>query len=125
MRVNMFGIDWLNRRPGIVDALWLLAVISGGVLIVYTYYTETVAPLRASIECACLSQGDHCREAQQFNYDFWFDYWKVKVPQVFADVQQMKTREFLRTPFLQVLANSSRLAAEASATPQVGAGVAL
>jgi hypothetical protein len=90
MTVNMYGIDWLNKRPGIMDFLWLMVVVGSACYIMYDYYYNTVDPLRNSIECACLNQGQQCVEARQFDYDFWYDYWQVKTPEVFKAVEALK-----------------------------------
>lgn len=111
MTVSMYGIDWLNQRPGIVDFAWLLLTIAGAVTIMLHYYGDTVKPLRASIECACLSQGDHCAEAYRFNYDFWYDYWQVHTPQVFRDVAAMREQE--EVSFISVLQHNVSLFSQA------------
>jgi hypothetical protein len=90
MMVNMYGNDWLNKRPGLLDLLWLVISIAGAIYVMYSHYHDTVGPLRASLECACLTEGQQCTEAHQFDFYFWYDYWQVKTPELFKDVAAMK-----------------------------------
>lgn len=90
MRVPMFGIDYLNRRPALTDAVQLGGIIVVVIVIIYFHYENLVDPLYESLECTCLSRGKTCREAQRFSYEFWYDYWKVKVPEVFATVAKLR-----------------------------------
>merc|ERR1719421_792673 len=68
IKVEMYGIEWLNRRPAIIDMLCVV-----GILIT-----------------VCLIKGDMCVEAQKYNYEFWHEYWLKGVPDVFAEVARLK-----------------------------------
>merc|ERR1719215_2216794 len=61
-------------------------------LIMVFHYTVLVDPLFTALECTCLSQGSACREANRFNYEFWHGYWKVDTPNVFKEIDQLKSR---------------------------------
>merc|ERR1719350_1106594 len=91
MVVPMFGIDWLNRRPTLVNFIEVFAVAATVAGIMYVWYRGTVEPLYEALECACLGEGPHCREADKFSYDFWYKYWKDDVPNVFKAVAKMKS----------------------------------
>lgn len=49
-----------------------------------------VIPVYEALECTCVKTGEKCVEAQKFNYDFWYNYWKNTVPAVFTEVSQLK-----------------------------------
>jgi len=91
MTVPKFGIEWLNKRPTLVNFIEILAVIAVVAFIMRVWYRDTVEPLYHSLECACLGEGAHCREADKFSYDFWYKYWKEDVPNVFKEVADMKS----------------------------------
>jgi len=90
MIVSKYGIDALNRRPGLVDFLTFWGVVLIAATIVWMYSKEVVTPLAEALSCACLGVGETCLEAQKFSYDFWHSYWKDVVPAVFAEVDAMK-----------------------------------
>jgi hypothetical protein len=93
MRVDMFGIPFCTRRPGVMDLCWLLFSIGTACGLMYIFYRDSVGPLKDAIECTCVTSGARCREATTFGYDFWYDYWSVKTPQVFKDVEALKQAE--------------------------------
>merc|ERR1719160_2214489 len=90
MEVEMYGITWLNQRQPIVDMIQLIAIVIFTVIVMHIYNTGTVEPLSDALECACMSRGDACLEADRFSYDFWFNYWTKDVPAVFAALDKMK-----------------------------------
>jgi len=91
MYVPMYGIDWLNRRPSIVDVIHLVAIVTITVCWMSYYYYGTLTPLYNAIECTCIGEGETCREAQTFSYDFWHKYWKEDVPNVFKELDRLKS----------------------------------
>merc|ERR1719389_575626 len=93
----MYGIDFLNRRPAVVDFIHLVTIVVVATLIIWWYTTGTVYPLYDALECACLSKGENCRETHRFSYDFWYKYWKTDVPAVFAAVDKLKAGGFVET----------------------------
>lgn len=90
MQVRMFGIDFLNRRPALVDIMCLAVVIGAAAGVLYNQVTTIVVPVHDSLECTCLSEGKACHEAQVFNKGFWDKYWSTDVPNVFEEVNRMK-----------------------------------
>jgi hypothetical protein len=90
MKVPMYGIDWLNRMPAVVDMLWLAAIFVLVYAIMVWQFTNIVLPVEHALECTCTSSGEMCFEAQKFNYDFWHNYWLKGVPSVYADVERLK-----------------------------------
>merc|ERR1719379_2637088 len=89
MKVKMYGIDWLNRRPAHMDALWLVAVLCLTVGVMYSFHSQVVVPVSDALECTCMNQGPLCREAKTFDQAFWENYWNREVPAVFAEVSRM------------------------------------
>merc|ERR1719161_848693 len=90
MYVPMFGIDCINRRPALVDALWLVFTFLTAAAVIYTSYAQISLPVSDALECACLSQGGHCFEAEAFSADFWRNYWLKDVPRVFGEVDELR-----------------------------------
>jgi len=91
MYVPMFGIDYLNRRPALVDVIHLAAIILVTICWMTFYYQTTLTPLYDALECTCLGVGENCREAQIFSYEFWYKYWKEDVPNVFKELDILKS----------------------------------
>jgi len=83
-------IDYLAYRPGLVDMLWLVGLFIVIAIIEGNYYKNTVIPVYHALQCTCLKVGEPCREAQAFNYDFWYDYWSKVVPGVLTQIDGMK-----------------------------------
>jgi hypothetical protein len=95
MTVPMFGIDWLNRRPALVDLLCLVAIMLATITVMYFWNDGAVEPIYDALSCACLSEGESCLEANKFSYDFWFKYWKEDIPGVFKSVDELKKGAFV------------------------------
>jgi len=81
---------WLNKRPAIKDLLWIFAVFTIVVIVIWYHYSTTINPMYKALECACARTGENCREATVFSADFWYKYWSVETPKVFADVAVLK-----------------------------------
>jgi len=90
MHVPMYGIDWLNRRPAIVDVIHLAAIIIVTLCWMYYYYNNILDPIYDALQCTCNGIGKNCREANTFSYDFWHKYWKEDVPAVFKALDELK-----------------------------------
>jgi hypothetical protein len=90
MKVIMYGIEWLNRRPALVDIICLFSLIIGCYVILWNHRKTIVEPVLHALDCTCRSNGERCAEAQKFDYDFWYQYWKNVVPAVFENVQKLK-----------------------------------
>merc|ERR1740121_602129 len=88
--VPKIGLSYLTQRPGLEDFLWLVAVVVTAIIIMQGYYGMSVQPMGEALMCTCLSEGEHCEEANKFGFDFWYDYWKNQTPQVFKDVKVLK-----------------------------------
>lgn len=91
MHVPMYGIDWLNRRPAIVDIIHLVVIVFITLCWMAYYYYNVLDPVFDALECTCIGEGVKCREAQTFSYDFWHKYWKEDVPAVFQALDQLKS----------------------------------
>lgn len=90
IKVRMFGWDWVNRRPAIIDMLVILVVLVLVYLIMAWQKSNIVVPVHDALQCTCLSQGELCKEAQIYNYDFWHEYWLHGIPGVFEAVASLK-----------------------------------
>merc|ERR1719353_1371723 len=90
IKVEMYGIDWLNRRPALIDTMVVIALVIATYFVMQWQLTSIVVPIHGSLQCACLSDGDTCVEAQKYNYDFWHEYWLNGVPGVFEAVKDLK-----------------------------------
>mmetsp|Transcript_38988 Transcript_38988/g.74762 ORF Transcript_38988/g.74762 Transcript_38988/m.74762 type:complete len:657 (-) Transcript_38988:49-2019(-) len=90
MEVSMWGPLCLNANPALKDAIGaiLLLLVIAGVMLVHFYFVGK--PLAKALECACLSQGDSCHEADAFSNDFWDKYWLSDVPRVLQEIQALK-----------------------------------
>lgn len=92
MKVAMYGWDWLNRQPALLD------VLSVGVVAILVWYimkwqlTTIVVPVHDALQCTCTTSGSKCVEAQKFDYGFWSKYWMHAVPGVFKEVAKLKTK---------------------------------
>lgn len=92
IEVQLFGPSALTRRQSVMDMGWFAFVVIAAIGVASYYYMATVIPLDDALTCTCLSTGDNCIEAQKFNYDFWYNYWRVDTPKIFEDVDAMKSR---------------------------------
>jgi len=90
MSVPMYGINALNTRPAVVDLICLVSIFVVTVTVMYWWNVSAVTPIHDALNCACLSQGEKCHEADRFGYDFWHKYWKDDVPGVFCEVDALK-----------------------------------
>lgn len=115
MTVRMVGWDYLNRRPALLDLVWLVGVIVVVAVVMHFHYQDVVEPLYEALKCTCLKVGDTCHEARAFDYDFWHDYWKVKTPKIFAIVKELRSELPRDHPARQVGPLSGRPAPAAGA----------
>jgi hypothetical protein len=90
LKVEMYGIDYLNRRPALIDMLCVVIIMFATYAIIQWQLINFVVPVHTALECTCLSQGDTCFEAQKYNFDFWQEYWLHKIPDVFKQVDSLK-----------------------------------
>jgi hypothetical protein len=91
MKVVMYGIESLNRLPGLVDIISIMALVTLCYGILWTHKENIVQPVYDALDCTCRTRGDKCVEAQKFDFDFWHNYWQVVVPGVFANIEKLKT----------------------------------
>jgi len=90
MEVPMAGPLCLNVNPAFKDTIGMVLLLSvvAGVMLSHYYYVGR--PLSKALECACLSQGETCHEADAFSTDFWDKYWLSDVPRVLQEIQALK-----------------------------------
>merc|ERR1719453_2803010 len=81
-------------------------------------------PLSEAVECACLTEGGKCHEANTFDYNFWNKYWSEDVPDVFSTVEKLKLAAAEGRPIAQIKTESSSLDAAAVAPPPVAPATA-
>lgn len=90
MHVNTFIPGFLQERPALSDILGAIAVSLCVVGVMWIYYLNVVEPMSRALECACISRGKECYEAQKFDPGFWNNYWSYEVPEVFRQVELYK-----------------------------------
>lgn len=90
MTVPMYGVKALNERPALVDMICLAGIMVTTLLVMWFWNDNAVEPLYDALSCACLSEGEKCHEANKFDYDFWYKYWKLDVPDIFRQVDELK-----------------------------------
>lgn len=90
MRVEMYGFDYLNRRPALVDILTLCLILGFTIFVMERQLREIIVPVYEALECTCVKTGPKCVEALKFDFDFWYKYWKVTVPTIFTEVAKLK-----------------------------------
>eukprot|EP00746_Dinoflagellata_sp_MGD_P164548 gnl/MRDRNA2_/MRDRNA2_93240_c0_seq1.p1 gnl/MRDRNA2_/MRDRNA2_93240_c0~~gnl/MRDRNA2_/MRDRNA2_93240_c0_seq1.p1 ORF type:complete len:637 (-),score=118.41 gnl/MRDRNA2_/MRDRNA2_93240_c0_seq1:112-2022(-) len=91
MKVEMYGIESLNRQPALVDIICIMSLLAICYGVLYLHKTNIVQPVYDSLDCTCRTRGDKCVEAQKFDFDFWHNYWQVVVPGVFSNIEKLKT----------------------------------
>jgi len=113
MKVPMYGIEWLNRRPALLDIVCQCFLIVLVYALMTWNLTNVTVPIYNALECTCLSDGSQCFEAQQFDKPWWDNYWMKTVPGVFKEVDTLKAT----VPGAAMLVNSgSNLLDQAGAT---------
>jgi len=107
MRVLMYGVDYLNRRPALVDIISLAVILTVVVVLLEMQLKDIVIPVYDALECTCLKIGEKCVEAKKFDYDFWYNYWKITVPAIFDEVKELKANPTAHTVNFVAAAGSS------------------
>mmetsp|Transcript_60402 Transcript_60402/g.194504 ORF Transcript_60402/g.194504 Transcript_60402/m.194504 type:complete len:679 (+) Transcript_60402:98-2134(+) len=90
MEVPMPGPSALNDRPALKDLLLFALLLLALFLTMYLHFLFVGKPLSKALECACLSQGEHCYEAEAYGHVFWFDYWNHVVPEVIEEIKKLE-----------------------------------
>mmetsp|Transcript_106750 Transcript_106750/g.166734 ORF Transcript_106750/g.166734 Transcript_106750/m.166734 type:complete len:611 (-) Transcript_106750:98-1930(-) len=80
----------LTVTPEHSDWIWLTITIVFCVLYIVWYSSVVVEPLYDALECSCVQEGPHCREATVFSKSFWDHYWRHDVPDSFAQIDALK-----------------------------------
>lgn len=90
MTVPVRGEGFFTKQPAVKDLLVLALFVLATISVMTVNHVAVVEPLTKSLQCACLSDGPQCFEAQQFSKQFWDNYWTKDVPQVFEDLDKLK-----------------------------------
>jgi len=90
IELDKMGLSRLAARPDIEDVLYLIFVTACVLVFMVYYNIHLVEPLYDALQCACLSQGDTCREAHTFSSSFWDQYWSKDVPSSIQAINNMK-----------------------------------
>lgn len=90
MKVPMYGIEWLNRRPALLDIVCQCCLIALVYAVMTWNLNQVTLPIYNALTCTCTSSGDECFEAQHFNKPWWDNYWMKVVPGVFKEVDALK-----------------------------------
>merc|ERR1719316_542640 len=116
IRVPMYGIDFLNRQPALID---ILCVVILGILVYFIMrwqMNSVVVPVHEALQCACLSQGDRCVEAHKYNFEFWHEYWLNGIPGALKAIDVLKVAT--PAPAASYLGIASQITAKAVAPAQ-------
>jgi hypothetical protein len=90
MKVPMYGVEWLNRRPALLDILSVACLLVIVWALMEWNLSNVTLPIYNALECTCLSSGEQCFEAKQFDKEWWDDYWLNIIPGVFKEVDTLK-----------------------------------
>mmetsp|Transcript_34058 Transcript_34058/g.67029 ORF Transcript_34058/g.67029 Transcript_34058/m.67029 type:complete len:652 (-) Transcript_34058:70-2025(-) len=90
MEVSMFGSRSINESPALKDFIGAFLLLTIVACVMLSHYFTVGKPLSRALECACVSQGEHCHEASAFSNAFWDKYWLYDVPAVFEEVRLLK-----------------------------------
>jgi len=102
MYVDMVGNRWLNKHPALRDLLGFASLCLVMFVIMQIHLVVVDIPLSEAVECACLSEGGKCREANSFDHSFWNNYWVEDVPNVFSTVEKLKLAAAAGRPIAQI-----------------------
>jgi len=92
MEVKKVGHPWLTGRPDVQSFLWFVLVAFAAVAFMMQYTATVVNPLYSALQCACLSEGESCREAQAFSGSFWDQYWMTDVPSSIKGIHELSLK---------------------------------
>jgi len=90
IEIVKIGIRSLTTSPDVMDMLWFILIIIITIVFLMFYTANIVRPLYNALQCACLSQGDHCQEAHTFSKSFWDQYWGQEVPSSIEEIKSLK-----------------------------------
>merc|ERR1719498_1277532 len=91
IKVEMYGWDWLNDRPALIDIACVVIVWILVYFIMRWQMNSVVVPVHEALECSCLQRGDHCEEAMKYDFNFWNEYWTKGVPAALSSVDRLKS----------------------------------
>lgn len=89
MVFDAIGIDFLNRRPAVRQIAWLVFIVVTSAFLVKWSNDNAARPLYEALTCTCNGEGETCREASTFSFDFWKDYWLNTVPASLARIKEL------------------------------------
>lgn len=92
IKVPMFGWEWINRRPALLDMAGIVFLVLCVYGVMWWQMNHVVLPVYTALECTCMSSGSKCFEANHFNKQWWDTYWMDTVPGVFKEVNEMKSK---------------------------------
>merc|ERR1719215_2611374 len=78
------------KHPELSDFLYFVALLVVVVIVMVSFNQTQIIPISQALECTCLKTGEHCYESKAFGVDFWNQYWSQDVPNVFAEVNQLR-----------------------------------
>lgn len=107
--IEKVGHPLLTSRPDLLDFLWFVGVALAAVAFMMYYTSTVVNPLYSALQCACLSEGDSCREAHAFSASFWDQYWLTDVPSSIHGINTLKSQAEPPTPKLHAVRASLNL----------------
>jgi hypothetical protein len=90
IKVEMYGWEWLNRQPALLDMISVCFLFLVVYVIMLWQMESTVLPVHTALECTCTSSGPGCVEANKFNKPFWDNYWMKTVPDTLTELDKLK-----------------------------------
>jgi len=110
--LTKMGLPGMKNRADLADIAWFILIMALSVSFLVYYTAVVVTPLYEALECACLSQGSMCREADTFSNGFWNQYWQHDVPGSIQGIGDLKkgihAQNFPMPPSVHLLKNISK-----------------
>lgn len=94
----------LAGKPELEDLIWFFVLLVFSVCFMWYYTASLVVPLYDALRCACLSEGESCREAHAFSYSFWQQYWLQEVPSAIQQIGRLKMKDMFSLVELEAAA---------------------
>merc|ERR1711865_1000317 len=109
MYVQLHGWQWLNDSPSVRDLVGFASLCLIVYVVTHVHLYEVGYPLSQAMECACLSSGSQCREAQAFDHHFWDRYWVGDLPDALDTIDKLKGASAAGRPMKEIAADASQM----------------
>jgi len=109
MYLHLGAGQWFNTMPALRDLFGFGCLCLVVFLVAQVYLYAVGLPMSQAMECACLSSGQHCREAQAFDHHFWDRYWTQDLPDAFSTIEKLKVAHADGRPMQEINAETSQV----------------